>query len=220
MLTGILGTINAINAAHPWSHNDLYHRWILRQLPDRPGTALDVGCGTGNLVRALAGRVGAVVGIDTDATVVEAARSLSPACPSATFDVRDLLDAVGEHDVVTAVAVVHHLPLDTALTRLRGLLTPGGTLVVVGCYRAATRTDRLVDLVAIPANLVMGLLRSARSPEARVAMSAPTAPPETTLAEVRAVAAQVLQGARIRRRLFWRYSLVFTAPDGATESAR
>ena len=42
-------------------------------------------------------------------------------------------------------------------------------------------------------------------------MTAPTAPPETTLAEIRAAAAQVLPGARIRRRLFWRYSLVYTA---------
>ncbi len=70
----------------------------------------------------------------------------------------------------------------------------------------------MVDLVAIPANLVMGLLRSARCPDARVAMSAPTTPPETTLAQIRAVAAQVLPGASLRRRLFWRYSLVYTAP--------
>lgn len=223
MLAAAVDRINRINAAHPWSHNDLYHRWILRQLPDHPGTALDVGCGTGNLVRALAGRVGAVVGIDTDATVVETARRLSVGLPSVTVDVGDLLDAVGRYDVVTAVAVVHHLPLTTALTQLHALLAPGGTLVIVGCYRAASRTDRLVDLVAIPANLVMGLLRSTRSPDARVAMSAPTAPPETTLADIRAVAARLLPGARIRRRLFWRYSLVWTAPAvaaGATGPAR
>jgi hypothetical protein len=44
-------------------------------------------------------------------------------------------------------------------------------------------------------------------------MSAPIAPIATTLAEVRAAAALVLPGASIRRRLFWRYSLVWQAPD-------
>jgi hypothetical protein len=43
-------------------------------------------------------------------------------------------------------------------------------------------------------------------------MSAPTAEPQLTLAEIRQVAAQVLPGARIRRRLFWRYSLAYRAP--------
>jgi len=212
--TVLTSTLDRINAAHPWSHNDAYHRWILRQVPSRASTAIDVGCGTGNLVRALARRVDRATGIDTDPAVVDLARSRSTALPTATFEVRDLrAPPVGSvFDVVTAVAVVHHLPLPTALARLRSLVAPGGRVVVVGCYRAATRGDRLLDLVAVPANLVMGLLLSARSSEARVAMSAPTAPPTTTLAEVRAVAAQLLPGARVRRRLFWRYSLVYSAP--------
>jgi hypothetical protein len=95
---------------------------------------------------------------------------------------------------------------------MRSLLAPCGTIVILGCYRTATRMDRAVDVVAIPANMLMGLLASAHARDARVAMSAPTAPPETTLAEIRAAAKQVLPGARMRRRLFWRYSLVYTAP--------
>lgn len=215
MRTVLLSMLDRINAAHPWSHNDAYHRWILRQVPNHATTSLDVGCGTGNLVRALAGRVDRATGIDTDRAVVDLARSRSTALPTVTFEVRDLRDPPdgSVFDVVTAVAVVHHLPLPTALARLRSLVAPGGRVVVVGCYRAATRGDRLLDLVAVPANLVMGLLLSARSFEARVAMSAPTAPPTTTLAEVRAVAARILPGARVRRRLFWRYSLVYSAPE-------
>ena len=95
---------------------------------------------------------------------------------------------------------------------MRSLLAPGGTIVIVGCYRAATRMDQVVDLVAIPANVVMGVLMASRSLDERVATTARTAPPETTLAEIRTVASQVLPGAHIRRRLFWRYSLVYTAP--------
>ncbi len=38
--------------------------------------------------------------------------------------------------------------------------------------------------------------------------------PTETLAEIRAAAAAELPGARIRRRLFWRYTLVFDKPAG------
>lgn len=214
MRTAALQRIDRFNAGHPWSHNDFYQRWILRQLPDRLTTSLDVGCGTGNLVRALAERADVSAGIDIDPTVIDIARRNSATCPAVTFDVLDLLDVAGdgEYDAVTAIAVVHHLPLYAALTQMRSLLAPCGTIVIVGCYRTATRMDRAVDVVAIPANIFMGLLTSARARDARVAMSAPTAPPQTTLAEIRAVAKQVLPGARIRRRLFWRYSLTYTAP--------
>ena len=213
MLVTALEMVNRFNAAHPWSHNDLYHRWVLRTLPERPRRTLNVGCGTGNLVRALAGRAGIAEGIDPDAAVISIARELSTTHPTTRFDVRDLMavTATGRYDAVTAIAVVHHLPLRAALRRMRALLAPGGTIVIVGCYHAHTRTDRLLDVVAIPANLIMGALLSARAREASVAMRARTAPPETTLAEVRAIAADVLPGARIRRRLFWRYSLVYRA---------
>lgn len=113
---------------------------------------------------------------------------------------------------MTAVAVVHHLPLAPTLAHLRSLLRPGGRLVVVGCYRSATAADRAVDLVAVPANLLMALVHARGAAAARVAMSAPTRPAVETLPEVRGTAAVVLPGARVRRRLFWRYTLVWTAP--------
>jgi hypothetical protein len=97
--------------------------------------------------------------------------------------------------------VVHHLPLVPALDRMRALLRPGGRLVVVGCYRQATPADHAVDLVAVPANLLTGLVKS-RGADA--AMSAPTAPAPDTLAEIRAAAPT----AAVHRRLFWRYTLV------------
>ena len=51
-----------LNARHPWSHNDHFHRWILANLPAQRRTALDVGCGQGALVAALAPGFDAVIG--------------------------------------------------------------------------------------------------------------------------------------------------------------
>jgi hypothetical protein len=90
---------------------------------------------------------------------------------------------------------------------LRALLNPGGRLVVVGCYRQSTRADHAVDLLAVPANLVVGLLKTGQADAARRAMSAPTAPARETLPELRAAMA----GAVVRRRVFWRYTAVVDA---------
>jgi SAM-dependent methyltransferase len=201
-VTALLRRIDAVNAAHPWSHNDHYLRWVLRQVPPGACRALDVGCGTGTLLRALARVVPRVDGIDRDPRVA----ALAGARVSGLLD----LPPVAAYDVVTAVAVVHHLPLVPALERLRTLVRPGGRLVIVGCYRATTPADHAVGLLAIPANLLVGLLRSTGT--APAGMSAPVAPATESLPEIRAAARSLLPGARIRRRLFWRYTLVWTAP--------
>jgi hypothetical protein len=103
------------------------------------------------------------------------------------------------------VAVLHHLPLVSTLRELRGCLAPGGRLVIIGCYRATSAIDLLADLPAIIANPVIGLIKH---PSRAIAMpehmTAPTADPADTLADIRRAAAQELTGARIRRRLFWR----------------
>lgn len=220
MPSSLLRWVDRVNAAHPWSHNDAYRRWVLRRVPRGAARVLDVGCGTGGLVRALAARGAAAHGVDADPPTVATARALSAGLPGATFAVADALrvdprppgaDRPG-YDAVTAVAVLHHLPMAEALSRWRALLRPGGVLVVVGCYREATRRDRAASTLAVPVNLVVGLLLGRRAAAARVAMAAPTREPDATLADVRAAAARLLPGARVRRRLFWRYTLVHREP--------
>ena len=212
VLAAVIARIDRFNAAHPWSHNDFYHRWLLRQLPPSLPRTIDIGCGTGNLVVAIAERADVAEGIDTDPAVIARARERAEARPNAVFAIRDLMDiaADGQYTAVTAVASLHHMPLAEALSQMRALLAPGGRLVIIGCY-ALTPADHLVELAASPANMLMGLLKSANAREARIAMSAPTAIPEHTLADVRLAAGRVLPGARIRRRLFWRYTLTYTA---------
>ena len=202
---GIVAAIDRFNQARPWSHNNHYHRWILRRLPARFGTALDVGCGSGDLVRLLATRAGSVVGVDKNAEIIGHAPEL-PNARYVTGDALSMPDA--RYDVITAVASLHHMPLEQALTTFRRWLAPGGTLVVVG-LSTRTLADYLLMPVTTPANMLVSLYHGKGSRP--VAMSAPVRDPTHTLAEIRAMARQHLPGARIRRRLFFRYSLVFRA---------
>ncbi|SES14875.1 class I SAM-dependent methyltransferase [Lentzea albida] len=192
-----------------WNHNAWYRRWLLRQLPSRAGSALDVGCGLGELARQI--RADEVTAIDASARMIERASATSAGVRWIQGDV--LTHDLGRYDVVTAEASLHHLPLRVGLTRLAELVGPGGRLVVVGLYRTATRADRAMELVTLPANTLVGLVKALgggeepHDPEMPVVMHAPT------LNEIRAAAAEIVPGARIRRRLFWRYSMVWHAPE-------
>ncbi|MFF5982140.1 class I SAM-dependent methyltransferase [Streptomyces olindensis] len=208
----ILRALDRFHAARPWDHNALFHPWILRQLPARVGSALDVGCGSGDLARLLAGRAGRVHGIDADPAITARARALTPATAPVTYTVADAPAGLPDrsHDVITCVAVLHHLPFTGALEAFRDRLAPGGTLVVVGLHRARTPVDHLLGLASVPLNIVMALLRNrGRRAPRPVSMSAPTRPADLTFAEIAREARTVLPGARLRRRLFWRYTLVW-----------
>ncbi|MFD4751679.1 class I SAM-dependent methyltransferase [Streptomyces sp. NPDC058426] len=213
----LLAALGRFHDARPWDHNAHYHRAILRRLPHHRGAALDVGCGSGDLARLLARRADAVTGIDTDPAIVAKARAATPETVPVAFATADALDeeaAPGPYTVVTCVAALHHLPLAEALTSFRARLAPGGTLVIVGLHREETPADRAVSLLAVVANSAVawwkrpGGGRGARP----LAMTAPTRPATTGLAEIRRTAARILPGARVRRRLFWRYVLVWRRP--------
>lgn len=193
-----------------WNHNEWYRRWLLRQLPSRVESALDVGCGLGDLARSL--KADQVTAIDASARMIERASATSDRIQWIHGDV--LTHDLGRYDVVTAEASLHHLPLREGLTRLAGLTRPGGLLIVIGLYMTATKSDRAMELVTLPANAVVGIAKAINGTggkphdtEMPVVMTAPTLP------EIRVAAAEIVPGARIRRHVFWRYSLVWRAPE-------
>ncbi|MFF0015738.1 class I SAM-dependent methyltransferase [Streptomyces sp. NPDC005374] len=210
----VLAALQAFNDAHPWSHNAHFHPWLLRQLPARFDRALDVGCGSGDLARLLTARAAHVHGIDSDGRIIGEARELTDPGLPVVFSVADVMSyGEGPYDVITCVAVLHHLPLAGALARFRSQLAPGGTLVVVGVAQEDTRVQRLLGLVSVPLNAVTGWIKHrGRKAPLPVAMTAVTRQPEVPYTQVVREVGRVLPGARLRRRLFWRYTLVWSAP--------
>ncbi|MEV0618430.1 class I SAM-dependent methyltransferase [Nonomuraea sp. NPDC050404] len=218
MAMSLLTRLNRFNRRHPWSHNDHYGPWVANQVAASGARhVLDVGCGTGNLVALLRPHAATVTGLEPDPETARIAAGRFAGDPGAGVIQADFAgrDQERRWDAITLVAVLHHLPLVPTLRELRAGLAPGGRLVIVGCFREDGPAKLLTDLPALLANPVMGMIKHpARAETMPVHMTAPTAEPRETLAEIRAAAARELPGARIRRRLFWRYTLVYDAPAG------
>ncbi|CAL9406469.1 Trans-aconitate 2-methyltransferase [Streptomyces sp. enrichment culture] len=218
MALSLSSRLHRFNQRHPWSHNDHYGPWTAgRVAASGARDVLDVGCGTGNLVALLRRRVtsATVTGLEPDPATAHAAAERFAGDPAVTIVQAGFADRDRRRrwDAVTLVAVLHHLPLVPTLRELRGCLAPGGRLVIVGCHRQAGPADLLAALPAVLANPLVGLAKHpARATAPPPHMTAPTTDPRETLSDIRAAAARELPGARIRRRLFWRYTLVYDAP--------
>jgi SAM-dependent methyltransferase len=176
-------------------------------LPAGCERALDVGCGEGILARKLRRHVPHVFAIDIDETSIALARQQDPAA-EIDYLLGDFLTFPfrrDSFDFIVSVAALHHMDAAAALQRMRELLRPGGTLAVLGLPRSRYPLDLPRDAVATIGTRAHRLVkRHWESP-------APTLwPPPHTLREIGALAEPLLPGARMRRHLLWRYSLIWT----------
>lgn len=98
---------------------------------------VDLGCGPGHLAAELVEDVGvrgAVVGLDREPSMLQAARGRAPAdrLRLVTADVTAVPIPDGAVDRVVAVQVLEYVPdVEQALAEVRRLLKPGGTAVLV-----------------------------------------------------------------------------------------
>jgi SAM-dependent methyltransferase len=194
-----------------WNHNVHYHPLVLAAVPPGCRTALDVGCGEGMLTRELRAVVPSVTGIDPDGPSIELARTLSNGAGIGYVHADVLAHPFdpGSFDMVASIAALHHMDTAAGLSRMRELLRPGGVLAVVGLPRPRLPHDLPYELAGVVAHRWYRTRRGYRE------HSAPTVwPPPDTFAQVRVTARRLLPGARVRRHVLWRYSLLWTKPSG------
>ena len=192
-----------------WNHNSVYYHELVADAAERGGSALDVGCGDGELLELLAGVCERVVGVEEDPVAARAAADR--VAGSGTVICGDFMAAkslpLAGFDTITCVACLQHLPLEAALARMAELLRPGGRLLVIGLSANKSLVDWLLSALMIVPGRVSGWIhRESAFPGMGVAW------PRESLGEIRSVASTLLPGARIRRRLYWRYSLMWTKP--------
>ena len=136
---------------HSWQHNA--HAWIdavrsgaiesRRQVTDQaillailgrqPERVLDLGCGEGWLLRALADRGIEAAGVDGDQTLVAAARAAGSAqvhLASYAQLAEGDINVGRDYDLICANFARLHQDIIALLAALKGLLAPGGALVI------------------------------------------------------------------------------------------
>jgi SAM-dependent methyltransferase len=210
------------------THNDYYHNFLLRHLPSNCQYALEVGCGTGTFSRRLAARSGAgsagilpamgtqVLALDLSPEMIRLARERSAQFPNIEFQLADVLEwpfPAESFDYIASIATLHHLPLREMLLKMKAALKPGGVLLILDLFEPAGLTDSVLNLLALPVSTGLRLLhyrRLFRRREERDAWAAHEVHDlYPTMREVRALCDEILPGARIRKHLLWRYSIVW-----------
>lgn len=199
-----------------WNHNRHYHAFLLRQLPPHGREALDIGCGSGSFARLLARRFDRVTAVDLSPGMIRRAGERSADHPNIDYQTADILEwpwPENAYGCIASIATLHHLPLEEILRRCAAALEPGGVLLVLDLYAASTPADWLTGLAAVPLGAALRLLHGGGIREPRAVREAWARHGRNerypTLAQVRAIRRDVLPGAKVRRHLFWRYSIVW-----------
>ncbi|MGI9005922.1 MAG: class I SAM-dependent methyltransferase [Streptosporangiaceae bacterium] len=205
-----------------WNHNVYYHRLLLRYLPRPCKEALDVGCGAGAFAVELAKRAEHVDALDRSPAMIEEAERVVP--PNVTCILADVLQvplAAARYDAIVSISALHHAPLEEVLPRLAGALRPGGVLAAVALPRTDLPRELLTELAATVGHRVLGaVFASARAAgyrrwyprELNRSIMPVVLDPSLTTRQVRQQVSALLPGARVRRLIFWRYSLLWRKP--------
>jgi ubiquinone/menaquinone biosynthesis C-methylase UbiE len=107
---------------------------VLKWLPAARDRALDIGCGTGQLVSHLATQFASVVGADYSSGMLREARRLNSGARGVSLvsmDAEKLGFGDSTFDFVVAASLLHHVRPEIALREAARVLRPGGRLFIV-----------------------------------------------------------------------------------------
>jgi ubiquinone/menaquinone biosynthesis C-methylase UbiE len=148
--------------------------------------------------------------------MIELAKERSTAHPNIQYQVADATGIelpAEEFDCIASIATLHHLSMERMLVKMKKALKAGGVLVVLDLFQAEALTDLMSSAIALPASCCLRLIRTGRLRPPRQLREAWAEHSRTdtylTLTQIRRICANVLPGARIKKHLFWRYSIVW-----------
>jgi len=199
-----------------WDHNRQYQTLLLRRIPKTAEKGLDIGCGTGEFTKKFSLCCHDVIGIDISKRMVEEAVKRNMGF-NITFLNRDigqyLYETNDKFDVIVSIATFHHLDTERVFRLVREKLNEGGALLVLDLYKPDTLLEHLLSIIATICNPFFYLIKRGTFFNAKEEQEAWEKHGQydayNTLTEIRIMALRTLGKVKIRRHLFWRYSLVY-----------
>lgn len=199
-----------------WDHNNCYYKQLMKLIPDNVETCLDIGCGKGELSFMLAQKSKRVIAVDLADKMIEKAKVLYPS-KNIDYICDNILDMEFENnslDVIITSATAHHLPYEWLLNFAKEKLKKGGKLIILDLVKAKSLADYMIWRFAFFPNIVMNLIKNGklrkddedarqvweRHGERDVYM---------TIDEIRSLTNKHIPTAKVSRKLFWRYLLVW-----------
>jgi 2-polyprenyl-3-methyl-5-hydroxy-6-metoxy-1,4-benzoquinol methylase len=199
-----------------WNHNNHYHPLLLKHLPSGCQQALEIGCGSGGFSRLLAEQSQHVLGLDLAPEMIRLAQMRSRDYSNLEYQLADVLQwdfPREKYDCIVSIATFHHLPFDVMLPKLKAALNPGGALLILDLFKSATLADHLTDIISIPMNLFLRLVKTGKLRESEAARAAwaahGTHDVYLPLSAIRQACDQILPGYTLERHFLWRYSLIW-----------
>ena len=157
-----------------------------------------------------------VLALDLSPEMIRLARESSTQFPNIEYqlaDVRDVPFPIASFDCIASIATLHHLPFPEMLLKMKAALKPGGVLLVLDLFEPAGLSDSLLNLLAVPVSATLRLIHHGRLLPRREVRDAWAAHERhdlyPTMSEVHGLCASVLPGAKIKKHLLWRYSIVW-----------
>ena len=140
--------------------------YLLQVITDRFGTcdhvsALDVGCGIGNTLALLVGKLERLAGVDVSETCIEVARRNAPGADCTAYDGVHVPHENSSFDVVFSICVFHHVPVADRLPlarEIKRVLKPGGIFMIFEHNPRNRITTHIVNTCEFDRNAI--LLRS------------------------------------------------------------
>jgi ubiquinone/menaquinone biosynthesis C-methylase UbiE len=206
----------ALFAEENWNHNAHYHEFLISYIPAHCQKVLEIGCGTGKFSRLLASRAERIIAVDLSPQMIRLAAERSKLYQNIDFVCGDVTNCElpdNQFDCIATVSTLHHLAIETALRKISRALKPGGLFICLDLYQSSGPMDLLFGCVAYPLNILFGLIKNGRPLQPLQVRKAYAEHGKTdtypTMAQIKQVCADILPEAKVRRHLFWRYSIIW-----------
>jgi 2-polyprenyl-3-methyl-5-hydroxy-6-metoxy-1,4-benzoquinol methylase len=199
-----------------WDHNRQYQNYLIKNIGDNNHYILDAGCGTGELTKRLTTKGEKITGIDISEIMIREAnkRNSDDKIEYICTGVEEYLEKTDKKfDVIISIAALHHMDEKEILQKMKNVLTKNGKILVLDLVKAKTIMDYIPSIIAIPLSILLRLIKNGKlrpSTEEREAWAGHFRYDEyLSINEVKKMVRETLGKAKIRKHLFWRYSIIY-----------